>query len=212
VSESAPQQALPPLAPEDEARGNVYGLLARLFYAAPHARLLDEIRGTGAGADKAQLAEGDAGDRAFEAAWTALADACRDTSPAALESEHLALFGGAGKSEVTPYLSHYVLRHESDTPLSELRGELLRFGIARRPGVSEYEDHVSALCETMRYVVAVQRRDLDEQGAFFERFVYPGAVGFCNAILASEHAHFYKFTARWALVFLEIERRAFTIT
>ena len=35
-----PQNAAPPVAPEDLARANVYGILARLFYVAPDAQLL----------------------------------------------------------------------------------------------------------------------------------------------------------------------------
>ena len=67
---------------------------------------------------------------------------------------------------MTPYLSHYVLRHSNDNPLVELREQLGRWGIARREGVPEYEDHISGVCETMRFAIAVQQRSPEEQRGF----------------------------------------------
>jgi len=202
VSEE-PQNAAPPVAPEDLARANVYGILARLFYAAPDAQLLAALANAedDTAAQHSPLGE----------AWRALRDACRSAFPVKLDNEHTALFVGTGKAGVTPYLSNYVLRHQSDTPLAELRGTLRRLGIARREGVGEYEDHVAGLMETMRYLIAVQQRTLEEQKNFFERFVYDGAVAFCAAVSDSEQASFYKHAARLMRVFLDIEKNAFSM-
>jgi len=199
----------PPLAPEDQARANVYGLLARLFYAAPDAQLLGELLHAEAGSGNDE--EGDSGAGPLNRAWLDVLKASRTAFPATLEAEHTTLFVGTGKSEVTPYLSHYVMRHESDTPLSELRGALLRLGISRRVGVPEYEDHIACVFETMGYLIAVQRRPPEEQKAFFDRFVYAGATAFCNAVTASAHATFYGFVARYALRFIEVEHKAFSM-
>ena len=73
----------------------------------------------------------------------------------------------------------------------------------------EYEDHVTGVCETMRFVIAVQQRSPEEQQAFFERFVYRGAVAFCDAVSASKQARFYRPVARFARAFLEVEKSAF---
>ena len=70
-------------------------------------------------------------------------------------------------------------------------------GLARREGVGEYEDHVAGVMETMRYVIAVQHRSLEEQRDFFERFIYDAAVSFCAAISDSDQASFYKRVARF---------------
>ena len=44
---------------------------------------------------------------------------------------------------------------------------------------------------------------------FFERFVYRGAIAFCDAVTASKNARFYQRVARFARAFFEIEKAAF---
>jgi len=198
-----PLESAPTIAPEDLARADLYGVLARLYYAAPDAQLLAALSNAPASpaTDNSPLAE----------AWQALREACRSAFPVMLDNEHTLLFIGTGKAEVTPYLSKYVLRHQADTPLADVREALRRLGIARRKGVGEYEDHIAGLLETMRFLIAVQRRSLEEQRTFFERFVYDGAVAFCAAVNDSEHASFYKLVARLTRVFMDVEKNAFSM-
>jgi len=186
-------------APEEAARAHFYGLIARLFYAAPDAQLVSQLA-------RAPALEGDA---ALAAAWRQMTQACASAFVVALEREHTELFIGTGKSEVTPYLSHYVLRHSMDNPLVELRQQLVAWGIGRREDVGEYEDHISGVCETMRFAIAVQQRSHEEQKSFFERFVYPGAAAFCDAVSASPKADFYRHAAAFTRAFFAIEHTAF---
>jgi len=190
------------LEPEDEARAAVYGLIARLFYAAPDQNLLGQIL-------NANLFEGAGGDAAR--AWRELVEACRSAFPVVLENEHTELFVGTGKAEVTPYLTHYTIKFATDNPLVELRQQLAQWGLGRRDEASEPEDHISGTCETMRFAIAAQQRSEEEQKAFFERFLYPGAVAFCDAVSASHKASFYARVARFARAFFEIEREAFAM-
>lgn len=187
------------IAPEDAARANFYGLIARLFYAPPDSQLISQLL-------QAAPIEGDA---ALADSWKEMIEACRTAYPAQLEAEHTELFVGTGKALITPYLSHYVLRHSTDNPLVELRARLREWGIARREEVPEYEDHVSGVCETMRFVIAVQQRSPEEQQDFFERFVYRAAGAFCDAVNASNQSRFYRLVARFARAFLEVEKNAF---
>jgi TorA maturation chaperone TorD len=196
MTQSAPLQFA---APEDAARANFYGLIARLFYAAPDQQLISELVG----------AEPIDGDGPLARAWQEIIDSCRSAYPVMLENEHTELFVGTGKAEVTPYLSHYVLRHTNDSPLVDLRQQLAAWGIGRREGVPEYEDHISGLCETMRFAVAVQQRAPEEQKIFFERFLYRGAIRFCDAVSASSKARFYVPVARFARAFFDVEKSAF---
>ena len=189
------------VAPEDAARANLYGLVARLFYAAPDANLIAELL-------RAPPVEGE-GELALVCGE--MVEACASAFPAVLESEHTELFIGTGKAPVTPYLSHYVPRQANHNPLVELRQQLANWGIGRRENVPEYEDHISGVCETMRFIVAMQQRPPEEQQVFFERFVYRGAVGFCDAVSASNKARFYKLVARFARAFFEVEKAAFEI-
>jgi TorA maturation chaperone TorD len=190
------------LEPEDLARADLYGVLARLFYAAPDAQLLSELQQRAAGVT--------AQDGALSAAWLALGEACTSAS-ARPENEHTELFIGAGRAEVTPYLSHYLVRSQADAPLVALRAQLQQWGLARRSDVFEPEDHISGLCEVMRFAIAVQHRSLEEQRNFFDTNLYPGAVRFLEAVTKSEKARFYKRVAELARAFFEIEREAFSM-
>ena len=187
------------LAAEEEARANYYALIARLFYAAPDEQLIAELV-------RAPAIEGDG---ELATAWREMTEACRNAFPVTLENEHTELFVGTGKAEITPYLSHYTLRHRDDNPLVELRQQFAAWGIARREDVPEYEDHISGVCEAMRFAIAVQQRTPEEQKDFFERFVHRGATAFCDAVSASAKANFYRRVARFSRSFLDIEKAAF---
>lgn len=201
MSGAQPLNFVPTLPAEEAARANLYGVLARLFYAPPDEQLISEL----------QLAGGsDASDNsALAVAWRAMVEACRTAFPAALKDEHTLLFVGTGKCAVTPYLSHYLARHSSDAPLVGLRQLLGSWGIARRENVPEYEDHIAGVCETMRFVIAVQQRPPEEQRILFDRFLYRGANAFCDAVSTSKDARFYRFVASFAQAFLDIEKTAF---
>jgi TorA maturation chaperone TorD len=211
VNQATPlhHDAAPTVTPEDQARADLYGVIAQLFYAAPDEQFLAALVSTGVKTPSTAPDSGQGGP--LDDAWQALIAASRSAYPVKLENEHTVLFVGTGKAAVTPYLSNYVLRHQSDTPLAELRGWLDARGMARREGVTEYEDHIAGLMETMRYLIAVQHGSLEDQRKFFERYIYDGAVSFCVAVTASEQASFYKFVARFTRIFLDIEKNAFTI-
>ncbi|HEX9396315.1 MAG TPA: molecular chaperone TorD family protein [Burkholderiales bacterium] len=187
------------LAPEEQARANLYGLIARLFYAPPDEQFISELV-------RAPAFEGDG---AMASAWRDMVDACRNAFPVTLENEHTGLFVGTGKAEVTPYLSHYVVRQSNENPLVALRQQLAAWGVGRREGVPEYEDHISGICEAMRFAIAVQQRTPEEQKAYFDRFIYRGATSFCDAVNASAKANFYRLVAGFARAFLDIEKAAF---
>lgn len=206
---SAPLTFVPTASPEDQARAQLYGLVASLFYSAPDAQLLSAlVHAEGfSGGDDERTEQG----RALATAWRDMTEACRSAFPVLLAHEHTELFAAPGRAEVTPYLLHYVMRYENETPLVGLRAQLAGWGIARRVGVAEPEDHVSSLCETMRFAIAVQQRPLVEQKAFFERFLYRGGMAFCDAVSTSEKARFYRHVAAFSKAFLEVEREAFEI-
>ena len=189
----------PELQPEDDARAGIYGLVARLFYAPPDAQTLGTILHANAFEGSGNLA----------IAWHNLAEACRTAYPVVLENEHTELFVGTGKAEVTPYLTHYVIKYATDNPLVELRQQLIRWGLGRREDANEPEDHIAGICEAMRFAIAVQHRPLDEQKAFFDQFLYRGAIAFCNAVTASTKGSFYRLVAAFGREFFELEREAF---
>ena len=188
------------LDPEDEARAALYGLIAQLFYAPPDQGVLAQILNAG-------IFEG--GDAGLSLRWRELVERCRTAFPVLLENEHTELFIGTGRAAVTPYLIHYLIERSTDNPLVQLRKQIAEWGISRRERATEPEDHVSTVCEVMRFAIAVQHRPLEEQRAFFDRHLYQGGVAFCDAVIASEKADFYRLVAAFAGEFFRLERTAF---
>ena len=190
----------PELQPEDAARAGIYGLIARLFYAAPDEGVLGQLLHSHAFEESQEP---------IALAWRELVEAGRTVFPVRLENEHTELFVGTGRAEVTPYLTHYTIKYATDNPLVELRQQLIRWGLARRENVNEPEDHIAGICETMRFAIAVQHRSDEEQNSFFERFIFRGGVAFCDAVTASPKAVFYRRVAVFARTFFEVEHEAF---
>jgi len=209
MTEPVAMQFVPPVSPEDESRANLYGLLARLFYAPPDANLLTELRQAAPPAEEGEglTAEGEG----LKAAWAALVEACAGAFPARLEEEHFQVFVGVGKAQVTPYLSAYMERREGENPLVRLRGQLAGWGLARREEAAEPEDHVSALCETMRWLIVRRKAPLEEQRRMFEDCLFGPGLRFCSAVSACEDTKFYRHVAQLLRALLEVEHKAFEI-
>ncbi len=186
---------------EERARANLYALIARLFYD-PDSALLAQICAEGARAQKSDPAT------ELERAWRAMLNACHSALPDDVRHEHDTLFVGVGKSEVTPYTSHYVLHSAPDRHLVMLRERLESLGLGRSDGVFEVEDHLSGVCDVMRHLIENQAPELDQR-FFFEQFVYPGAQPMLAAAMAARSANFYRHVAGFAQAFLEVEKAAF---
>jgi TorA maturation chaperone TorD len=197
--------------PEDQARGDFYALLARLFATAPDAILLAAIANAAPLVPDASVGEGVPD---LVAAWDALRAASNTLDPAAAADEHQTLFVGVGRSAVSPHASHY-LAPQSGRPLAEIRAALARLGLARRPGTSEYEDHLAVLLETMRFLAvgdaATPAAPIAEQRAFFERYVAPWVFECCVAIEFCPIANYYRQVAQFTRYFLALERDSFAV-
>ncbi|HXZ50965.1 MAG TPA: molecular chaperone TorD family protein [Burkholderiales bacterium] len=197
--------SVPDLAEEDLARANLYGLLARLFYAPPDAPLLAALAAADGGAAEGESARG------LALAWRELRAAAAAADARAVGEEYESLFAGTGRAPVSLYAGAYLARSAADNPLVEIRGYLAARGLARKSQVNEPEDHIAALCEVMRHIIAQQQTPLSEQSQFFMRFLWPGARPLCDAIEASTYSRLYKQIAMLARNFLEIEHEAFRI-
>jgi TorA maturation chaperone TorD len=199
------QTASVPLDPEDRARANWYGLISRLFYAPVDSNLLAELTRP----EEAGVSGGGAG--ALPTAWRALQEACRKAYPALIRQEYDTLFVGVGKSEVSPYLSGYAEPSAPDRYLVHLRGRLADWGLARRPGAFEMEDHISGLSDVMRRLIE-EGRSLREQRRFFDEFAFAGMISFCAALQKAPSAVFYRQVAAVTVAFCEIEKAAFEMS
>jgi TorA maturation chaperone TorD len=199
-----------PIAAEDRARANFYALLGRLYAAAPDAALLRAIAEAGELPIETSL---DAA-RGLADAWRTLIAASAAMDAEAAAQEYVDLFIGVGRSEVSLHAAEY-LHSTGGNVLADLRSELSRLGLARQTGVSLYEDHLAAALETMRVLIAggpgVAAGALDEQRAFFTRYVASWVPQCCNAIKSVAIANYYRRVAEFTEFFVAIERDSFAI-
>jgi TorA maturation chaperone TorD len=211
---SAPQAPIVGLShsitPEDKARADFYALLSRLYAAAPDAALLRAI----AGADALPIAvdRGPALDLATS--WGALGAASAAMDAAAAAEEYQDLFIGVGKSEVSLHASAY-LPSTGRSELATVRATLGDLGLGRKSGVNVYEDHLSAVCETMRVLIAggagLEPFALADQRRFFEAHLASWVFACCTAIKACPIANYYRRVGQFTEFFVVIERDSFTI-
>jgi TorA maturation chaperone TorD len=206
TEQAAPLNFTPPVFQEDQARADFYALIARLAFAGPDAWLLDSI----ARADAIIAAESP-----LALAWNQMAAAASmaDTAPkvAAVQAEYDSVFVGTGMAEITPYASHYLAESMKERVLVRLREELEELGMARDRAAAEYEDHLAALCEVMRLLIAEGSGDVavQKQKIFFMRYLAPWYADFCAAAIASPNTHFYKHVAGFIKAFLDVEAESF---
>ena len=196
-----------PLGGEDQARADFYALLARLLLAPPDGGLL------------AALAEAEpvsaAGEFALEDAWLKLTQAASVVDAGAASDEFGLLFLSTGDPLLNPFGSFYLTGHLNDVPLVQLRHDLARLRLARAPGAGESEDHLGALCETLRVLIqgapGIARQPLLAQKQFFEAHIRPWYAACLADIAKAEVANFYRVVAAVADAFLSIEAQAFSV-
>lgn len=193
---------------EDRARADVYALLAHLFYLPSSAGLLRSI------AD-ADIIDGAALQSPLAAAWGALQQAARNADPVAISEEYDNAFISVGRPPVFLYGSFYQAGFLMEKPLVRLRDDLARLGLARKHESNESEDHISALCDVMRFLIVgdddTPPATVEVQREFFMRHIAPWYERLCAAIRGAEQTDFYKKVAAFAKEFFDLEVQAFEI-
>lgn len=194
--------------PQDEARADFYGLVARLFYAAPDAELLQALAGS------AEL-EAESTGSGLPAAWSALCHAAGNASPTEVRAEYEQTFIGVGKAEVMLYGSFYLAGFLNEKPLAELRRDLAALGFVRNGEASEPEDHMAGMADVMRHLILDQDKSPADRAAsqqqFFARHMEPWYDSLCDAIETAPGTDFYRNVAGFARTFLDLEKEFFRI-
>jgi TorA maturation chaperone TorD len=195
------------VAPEDQARAQVYALLARLYAGGVDAPLLAAL-------GKSEPWAADAANP-LAAAWNALILASSAMDADAAEQEYTEMFVGVGRSAVDLHASHWMTEAASEKPLVALRADLARLGLARLAGATLYEDHLSVLCETMRMLIAGDAErapsDIAVQRAYFDRHIAPWVIRCCNAICQCPLANYYRHVAEFTSLYMAVERDSLAI-
>ena len=189
--------------PEDRARAEIYALLGNLFYQPPSAELLKTIA-------TSQTLCNDGAESGFCQAWRALQEAAANADAEAVKDEFDTAFIGTGRQPVMLYGSFYLAGFLNEKPLAQLRDELTKMGLARSGDSHETEDHISALCDVMRFLIAGdQDTALAVQRDFFQRHIHSWNTQLCDAVRGADQTHFYKHVAQFAREFFAIENESF---
>jgi TorA maturation chaperone TorD len=190
----------------DMARAKIYALLGRLFYHAPSPELLLIIASDG-------VICNDEADSEFCRAWRALQQAAATIDAEAIKDEFDAAFIGTGRQPVMLYGSFYQAGFLHEKPLALLRDDLMKMGFARLGDRHESEDHVSALCDVMRFLIegdaATAPATLVSQREFFSRHIQSWYANLASALVSANQTDFYKRAAHLLREFFAIEAIAF---
>jgi TorA maturation chaperone TorD len=199
----------PYVAAEDIARANFYALIARLFAAPPDAALLAGI------ASSPPLSTEDDGAE-LPLAWSKLIAASSAIDEDAAREEYEALFGGVGKAQVNLHASHHLTGFMMEKPLAELRTALATLGLSRLESQPFVEDHLAALCEVMRILIAGTEKYLPAsiatQSVFFAAHISPWFERVGDAISKQSLANYYRVVAQLAMAFFRVDRESLAIT
>ncbi len=191
--------------PEDLARADLYGLIARFFHLPPDQELLDQIAATAEqqeAADEAPLAK----------AWMNVVEVAKNNPAQAWRDEFDANFISVGKPNIILNGSFYMAGHLNERPLVNIRRALEEFGLESAQEVTETEDHIASMCEVMRYLIAgddVEISNLTNQRMFFNEHIRPWYDELCDAIEGIPEMHLYHPVAALTREFLAIEGQSF---
>ncbi len=206
--ESRPYNTEGEVLEEDRARADIYGLLAHLFYSPPSEDFLRRIA-------EADFADGGAPAARMTAAWRTLQQGARAAALDDIRQEYDDAFVSVGRPPVFLFSSFYLAGFLMEGDLVKLRDELARLGLARKRESGEPENHISALCDVMRFLILgdadTPPAGLDAQREFFRRHIEPWYSRLCDAITNAQQTSFYKKVATLAKAFFDLETESFEI-
>jgi TorA maturation chaperone TorD len=188
------------IAEEDLARAQEYLLLGALLREAPSTALLNDL----------SRIKGDASELGL--LHMSLAEAADETDADVESREFFRLFVGVGRGELLPYGSYYMTGFLHERPLARVRDDLRRFGIERREGLLEPEDHLGILFDVMGGLASGQfGAGIADQKAFFTRHVEPWALRMFADLESCAKTPFYRAVARVGATFTAIESQGFAL-
>lgn len=191
---------------EHAVRAALYGVLSHLFFSAPSPQFLQQIAGS-----RNTIAD-DASSLAL--AWRELCDAAGRADATTVRGEFDTVFVSTGKPPVSLYASSYMAGQLRGQLLAELRGDLAQIGYARAEDSTEYEDHLSALCDVMRGLIVDEENPAEAfaaQQVFFRNYLAPWQGKVCAAINDCEQVAFYRPVAAFAHAFFINESEYFEL-
>lgn len=202
---------------DDQVRADCHALAAALLLSPPTHPLLRDLAQAASPPAQREVVDPDGprSGKPLEESWRRLATAASVMPHDAIVAEFAALFEGTGKPLLDPYASPYLSGYMMEKPLAALRSDLAALGLARSSQASVPEDHLGALCETMRLLIAgapgYPPRPLADQRTFFRHHLEPWAFTCLADIEQAAPANFYRCVAIFVRLLLDEERRAFAL-
>ena len=186
---------------EDEsARSEVYSLLGALLVAPPAQEVLTVVSRIGS--------TNEAVSGGLAKAWEDLRRAGEQAEPGDLEAEYQELFIGIGRGELVPYGSWYLTGFMMDQPLATLRQDLKILGFERQENITETEDHIAALCETMSMIIAAHSEiEFQTQKKFFDDHLGCWGDLFFKDLQNAKAANFYRPVGQLGTEFMAFEKQ-----
>jgi TorA maturation chaperone TorD len=191
------------LASEDALRAQMYRFLARLLAAPADEALLKSV----------SEMEGD--ETALGKAMLSFAKMAQKVDLSQAEEEYHDLFIGVSRGELLPYGSYYLTGFLHEKPLSKLRNDMARLGIARGADHKEPEDHIASLMDMMAGLITGEFGDpapLAEQKTFFEAHISSWASHFFADLEGAKSSVLYAALGSIGRSFMEIEATAFSMS
>jgi TorA maturation chaperone TorD len=192
---------------EELQRAELYGLLARLWFAPADAELFAQFA--------VAVTEAPQPGSFLEVPWQQLVAALRASSVEAAKDEYDALFVGIGRPDILLYGSAHLAGALNEKPLVALRADLAELGLARSDEATtrgETEDHVAFLFEVMRYLIAgedIAVCNLERQRQVFRRHLQPWIGSLTDAVEQHPRAAVYAALAALTRAFVQVETQAF---
>lgn len=189
-----------PLAPEDQARADLYSLLSSLLLSIPTDETLQKL-------SQLEGGEGDIG-----SAISSLARVAKAVDAGSVEREYNVVFIGVGRGDILPYASYYLTGFLHEKPLADLRAAMRSLGLQRREGVVEPEDHLGSLCEMMSGLITGafgEPASLQTQKDFFNAHIGPWAAHCFSDLEKAENAVLYAPVGSLGRALMDIENEAF---
>jgi len=189
-----------PLAPEDQARADLYSLLSSLLLSIPTDEILQKL-------SQLEGGEGDIG-----SAISSLARVAKAVDAGSVEREYNVVFIGVGRGDILPYASYYLTGFLHEKPLADLRAAMRSLGLQRREGVVEPEDHLGSLCEMMSGLITGafgEPASLQTQKDFFNAHIGPWAAHCFSDLEKAENAVLYAPVGSLGRALMDIENEAF---
>jgi len=178
---------------EDQARSDTYSILSSLLSHTPSQDVIDYLN------------------HIEQQAWLELKQAAGSHTQVQLDDEYHDLFIGLGRGQVVPYGSWHMTGFLMDKPLSDLRDDLSKLGIAADPDQKDPEDHIAALCETMSILITADDVEGFQQRRFYIRHIHPWAEKFFIELQTATSASFYKAVGLLGQRFIELENQYLNI-